>query len=61
MGIVIGYGYLLAALGVGAALLFVLELPNIPLLRRIDARTYADRVLRDPDLPRREPGGPDRA
>jgi putative Mg2+ transporter-C (MgtC) family protein len=50
MGIVTGYGYLLPAVVIGAALLVVLELPNVPLLKRIDARTYAVRFLNDPDL-----------
>jgi putative Mg2+ transporter-C (MgtC) family protein len=58
MGIVTGYGYLLPALAVGAALLLVLELPHLPLLRRIDARTYAERVVNDPDLPAGGKGGP---
>ena len=34
-----------------SALLLVLELPNVPVLRRLDARTYAQRVGNDPDLP----------
>jgi putative Mg2+ transporter-C (MgtC) family protein len=54
MGIVIGYGYLLPALIMAAILLFLLELPNVPLLRRIDARTYAERFIKDPDLAARD-------
>ena len=50
MGIVTGYGYLLPAVAVAAALLVMLELPNVPWLKRIEARTYAARFLNDPDL-----------
>jgi putative Mg2+ transporter-C (MgtC) family protein len=50
MGIVTGYGYLLPALVMGIVFLALLELPNIPILHRIDARTYAARFLQDPDL-----------
>lgn len=50
MGIVTGYGYLIAAVVIAAAFLVMLELPNLPLLKRIDARTYAPRFLNDPDL-----------
>jgi putative Mg2+ transporter-C (MgtC) family protein len=50
MGIVIGYGYLLPALIMAAILLFLLELPNVPFLKRIDARTYAEGFIKDPDL-----------
>jgi putative Mg2+ transporter-C (MgtC) family protein len=50
MGIVTGYGYLLPAVVMAAALLVMLELPNLPLLKRIDARTYAARFLNDPEL-----------
>lgn len=49
VGIVVGYGYLLLGL-LAAGLLLLLEIPQIPLLRAIDARTYADRVRNDPDL-----------
>jgi putative Mg2+ transporter-C (MgtC) family protein len=51
MGIVLGYGYLLGGVAIVLAILFVLELPNIPWLRRIDARTYASGVDDDPDIP----------
>jgi putative Mg2+ transporter-C (MgtC) family protein len=50
MGIVTGYGYLLPAVIIGVVLLFLLELPNVPLLRGVDARTYQERFLKDPDL-----------
>ncbi len=50
MGIVTGYGYLLPAIVMAAALLLVLELPNFPLLRKIDARTYEAHISNDPDL-----------
>jgi putative Mg2+ transporter-C (MgtC) family protein len=50
MGIVAGYGYLIPAVVLGAVLLVLLELPNVPFLKQIDARTYAARFLRDPDL-----------
>jgi putative Mg2+ transporter-C (MgtC) family protein len=49
-GIVIGYGYLVPGIVVAAGMLLVLELPNVPGLRRADARRYADRVNQDPDL-----------
>jgi putative Mg2+ transporter-C (MgtC) family protein len=54
MGIVTGYGYLVPAVVIAAVLLAVLELPNLPLLRRIDARTYATQFLNDPDLAARD-------
>jgi putative Mg2+ transporter-C (MgtC) family protein len=50
IGIVVGYGYLLAALVVTFALLVLLEIPHIPPLRFIDARTYMRWVKLDPDL-----------
>jgi putative Mg2+ transporter-C (MgtC) family protein len=57
MGIVVGYGYLIPAVVVAAVLLLVLELPNIPLLKRFDARTYAGRFLNDPEVPDRPERG----
>jgi putative Mg2+ transporter-C (MgtC) family protein len=50
IGIVVGYGELLLGLIVTAAVLLLLEIPEIPLLRLIDARTYMGRTNRDPDL-----------
>jgi putative Mg2+ transporter-C (MgtC) family protein len=50
MGIVTGYGYLVPAVVIAAALLAVLELPSLPMLKRIDARTYAAQFRDDPDL-----------
>jgi putative Mg2+ transporter-C (MgtC) family protein len=50
IGIVAGYGELLLALIVTAAILLLLEIPEIPLLRFVDARTYMSRAGRDPDL-----------
>jgi len=57
IGLVVGYGYLLAALLVTAALLVVLEIPHIAVLRPIDARTYLRWVKSDPDIA--APGSPD--
>ena len=48
VGIVVGYGYLLLGLLLAAGLLLLLEIPQIPLLRAIDARTYADRCVTTP-------------
>ena len=50
IGIVVGYGELLLGLIVTAAILLLLEIPEIPLLRFVDARTYMGRANRDPDL-----------
>jgi putative Mg2+ transporter-C (MgtC) family protein len=55
IGIVVGYGYQLAALVVTAALLVLLEIPHIPPLRLIDARTYMRWVKLDPDLVNLDP------
>jgi putative Mg2+ transporter-C (MgtC) family protein len=55
IGIVVGYGYQLAALIVTFALLVVLEIPHIPPLRFIDARTYMRWVKLDPDLVNLDP------
>lgn len=58
LGIVLGYGYLLAGVVVGALLLLILEIPHIPVLRRLDARSYIGKVADDPDLaaPPDQPG-----
>jgi putative Mg2+ transporter-C (MgtC) family protein len=50
IGIVAGYGDLLLALILTAVMLLLLEIPQIPLLRFVDARTYMGRTRRDPDL-----------
>jgi putative Mg2+ transporter-C (MgtC) family protein len=50
IGIVAGYGDLLLAVIVTAALLLLLEMPQIPLLRFLDARTYMSHARPDPDL-----------
>jgi putative Mg2+ transporter-C (MgtC) family protein len=50
LGVVVGFGYLLVGTVLGAALLVVLELPNVPVLRRLDAGRWAHRFLNDPDL-----------
>ena len=50
IGIVVGYGYMLAGLLVTVALLIVLEIPHLPPLRLIDARTYLRWVKVDPDI-----------
>jgi putative Mg2+ transporter-C (MgtC) family protein len=49
IGIVAGYGYLLVGLAVAAATLLVLEIPSLPILRFLDARTFEDLLRRDPD------------
>jgi putative Mg2+ transporter-C (MgtC) family protein len=50
IGIVTGYGDLVLGVIITAALLLLLEIPQIPLLRFVDARTYMGRARRDPDL-----------
>jgi putative Mg2+ transporter-C (MgtC) family protein len=50
IGIVAGFGYFLVALVMTAATLVLLEIPSIPFLKLIDARTYMGHVRRDPDL-----------
>jgi len=50
LGIVVGYGYLFVGLLMTIALLIVLEVPHIPVLRLIDARTYLRWVSQDPDI-----------
>jgi len=50
IGIVVGYGQLLLALITTAVLLVLLEIPHIPLLHLIDARTYMRWFGADPDL-----------
>ena len=50
IGIVTGYGDLVLGVIITAALLLLLEIPQIPLLRFVDARTYMGRARRDPGL-----------
>ncbi len=50
IGIVAGFGYFLVALIMTAAILLLLEIPSIPFLKWVDARTYMGHVRRDPDL-----------
>jgi putative Mg2+ transporter-C (MgtC) family protein len=50
IGIVAGFGDLLLALIMTAVILLLLEIPSIPLLKFVDARTYMGLVRRDPDL-----------
>ena len=47
IGIVVGYGDLLLGLIVSAGILVLLEIPHLPFLRAVDARTYADRFAND--------------
>jgi putative Mg2+ transporter-C (MgtC) family protein len=55
IGIVVGYGDLLLGLVMTAGLLLLLEIPQIPFLKMVDARTYMGRVRRDPDLSASDP------
>ncbi|HXW80013.1 MAG TPA: MgtC/SapB family protein [Acidimicrobiales bacterium] len=55
IGIVVGYGDLLLGLVLTAGLLLLLEIPQIPLLKMVDARTYMGRARRDPDLSASDP------
>lgn len=47
LGIVVGYGHLLASVVMTALLLFTLELQHMPFLRWIDARHYSAHVRDD--------------
>jgi putative Mg2+ transporter-C (MgtC) family protein len=63
VGIVVGFGHLLIGTAAAGGVLFCLELPHLRPLQWLDARTYADRVANDPDIPVRAtpaPPGPDR-
>jgi putative Mg2+ transporter-C (MgtC) family protein len=55
IGIVAGYGDLLLAVIVAAVLLLLLEIPQIPLLKFLDARTYMGHARPDPDLTAPDP------
>lgn len=46
-GVVVGTGHLLLAVIVTALVLGLLEMPHIPVIRRLDARTYAPRFAPD--------------
>ena len=52
IGVVVGSGHYILAAVTTAAVLLILELRNIPLLSRIDARRYADSFRNDWDPPR---------
>jgi putative Mg2+ transporter-C (MgtC) family protein len=52
LGIVVGSGHLLLGCVTAGALLLMLELRNIPALRRLDARRYADRFRNDNEPPK---------
>jgi putative Mg2+ transporter-C (MgtC) family protein len=49
VGIVAGYGRLLVALAVTGGILLVLEIPSLPVLRALDARTFAASFRADPE------------
>jgi putative Mg2+ transporter-C (MgtC) family protein len=51
LGIVAGFGRLVLAVAMTAGVLVLLELPHLPALRLIDARTFARRFVNDPELP----------
>ncbi|MBV8691221.1 MAG: MgtC/SapB family protein [Actinobacteria bacterium] len=60
IGIVAGAGHLVLALLTTAFVLLILELRNIPVLRLLDSRRYADRMKSDetddyPDAPEAQP------
>jgi len=59
IGIVFGYGHFYLGLFVGALFLFMLEIQHIPVLRFLDASTYADRFANDKDVPLRADTGAD--
>jgi putative Mg2+ transporter-C (MgtC) family protein len=50
IGVVVGYGHLLLGAITAAGLLFTLEIPHIPVLRRLDAHTYSNRFAKDQSL-----------
>jgi putative Mg2+ transporter-C (MgtC) family protein len=51
LGIVVGFGHLIIGAASAVGVLFCLELPHLRWLQWLDARTYADRVANDPDIP----------
>ena len=51
MGVAVGLGHYLLGVTTTAAMLLVLELQNIPVLSRLDARRYAARFRNDWDPP----------
>ncbi|TML58439.1 MAG: hypothetical protein E6G17_12405, partial [Actinobacteria bacterium] len=51
IGIVVGYGHLLGGVLATGLMLVVLELRNIPGLRRLDARRYQSRFREDASAP----------
>jgi putative Mg2+ transporter-C (MgtC) family protein len=52
IGVVVGTGHLALGAVTAFAVLVVLELPNIPVLRRLDARRYQESFRDDNDPPR---------
>jgi putative Mg2+ transporter-C (MgtC) family protein len=48
IGIVVGYGHLLLGVITAAILLVTLELPHLPVFRRLDARNFTSKVTPDP-------------
>lgn len=61
VGIVAGAGHLLLAVLVGGLILVDLEIRNIPMLNRLDARRYKGRLRDDMAAPMGMPGEDDRA
>jgi len=59
VGVVVGTGHWLLSLGLGVLILIDLELRNVPLLHRLDARRYAHGRRDDMAPPLRMPGPPD--
>jgi putative Mg2+ transporter-C (MgtC) family protein len=51
IGVVVGTGHLVVGAVTAAGLLLVLEIRNIPVLRRLDARRYADSFRDDNEPP----------
>ena len=50
VGIVVGYGHLLLGTITTVGLLFTLEIQHVPILHRLDARTYSQRFQNDRGL-----------
>ena len=59
VGVVVGTGHWLLAIGLGVLILVDLELRNLPLLHRLDARRYAQGRRDDMAPPMRMGGPPD--
>ena len=51
VGIVVGFGHLALGAVITALTLIVLELPHVPVLRRLDPENFRSRFARDPSLP----------